>query len=480
MGQFFTPAPIAAFMSSLFEARRQDIRILDAGAGVGMLTAACVARFCSEAKPPNTIRVVAYEDDPGLIEYLNTTVAICSEACSVRGIHLEAEVCQTDFVRAAVTQLERGLFSEEPDSFTTVIMNPPYRKIRNESDARRLLDSIQMPTTNLYAAFVWLSVRLLETGGDLVAITPRSFCNGPYFREFRRAFLDTVTLRRIHVFESRDLAFREDDVLQENIIIYAVKGKEGKPPILLSSSDRPLDNLRLREVEYDSVVHPDDKDSFVHIPTDDMADEILERVGALSSSLGDLGISVSTGRVVDFRAKEFLRPTATDNALPLIYPGHFSMGFVVWPKLNSKKPNALAVAPETEPLFVPTGYYVLTKRFTAKEEARRVVAAVYDPSRIPASRVGFENHLNYFHRHGSGLPSNLAKGLAIFLNSSLVDRYFRQFNGHTQVNATDLRKLRYPSREQLDALGAALANEMPTQTEIDALVEKELFAHAHC
>ena len=70
----------------------------------------------------------------------------------------------------------------------------------------------------------------------------------------------------------------------------------------------------------------------------------------------------------------------------------------------------------------------------------------------------------------------LAKGLAAFLNSSMVDNYFRQFNGHTQVNATDLRSLKYPAREQLLALGSAMTSPTSDQKQIDAILEKELNA----
>jgi len=159
--------------------------------------------------------------------------------------------------------------------------------------------------------------------------------------------------------------------------------------------------------------------------------------------------------------------------VPLIYPCHFESGFINWPEKSSKKPNAIIASARTKELMVATGYYVLTKRFSSKEERRRVVAAVYDPSKFEAPLVGFENHLNYFHERGKGLSPNLAKGLALYLNSSLFDRYFRLFSGHTQVNATDLRKMHYPSREQLLRLGSQVEDRMPDQETIDATLKGE-------
>jgi adenine-specific DNA-methyltransferase len=115
------------------------------------------------------------------------------------------------------------------------------------------------------------------------------------------------------------------------------------------------------------------------------------------------------------------------------------------------------------------------KRFSAKEEHRRVVAAITEPKDIQSSLIGLENHLNYFHANGGGVPPMLAKGLSAFLNSTLLDMYFRQFSGHTQVNATDLRNLHYPAREQLLALGRAIPAELLTQSTLDGIVEKHLF-----
>ncbi len=116
----------------------------------------------------------------------------------------------------------------------------------------------------------------------------------------------------------------------------------------------------------------------------------------------------------------------------------------------------------SQPLLLPSGTYVLVKRFSAKEERRRVVAAIYDPRQVGAPYVGFENHVNVYHCDNGGLPMELAKGLAVFLNSTLIDSYFRQFNGHTQVNASDLRMLQYPDRAVLEALGVRVGDEFPS------------------
>ena len=137
--------------------------------------------------------------------------------------------------------------------------------------------------------------------------------------------------------------------------------------------------------------------------------------------------------------------------------------------------NAIVSDETTRELLLPSEVYVLVKRFTAKEERRRIVACVYDPSRLATTLVGFENHLNYFHLNGGGLVMGLAKGLAAFLNSTVVDQYFRQFSGHTQVNATDLRALRYPSRVKLEGLGKRIDNPATDQREIDEIVAHELF-----
>src|SRR5205823_9492734 len=149
--------------------------------------------------------------------------------------------------------------------FDCEILNPPYRKINRESETRLTLREVGIETSNLYTGFLSLTLMLLVPGGELVAITPRSFCNGPYFKPFRKQLLDTLAMRRIHVFDSRQVAFQEDEVLQENVIVYGVKGTPAGSVTISSSTGPEDDMIAVREIEYRQLVNPADPEYFIHI-----------------------------------------------------------------------------------------------------------------------------------------------------------------------------------------------------------------------
>jgi len=474
MGQFLTPSTIARFMSSMCETFPQEVRILDPGAGAGVLFAALIDTLISRKNRPLSIEVVAYETDSAILPFLKETVKRCEALCTSNGISFRGIVKHEDFVSDAIAETSDSLFAVPGMRFTHIILNPPYKKINSQTAMSKRLYATGLEVANLYAAFVWLSTRLLEPGGEIVAITPRSFCNGPYFKKFRVAFLKMVNLTRIHVFVSRKKAFGDDDVLQENIIYHAVRELRKAKCVVISTSDGlDFEKGHTQSVPYSRVVHPGDPDMFIRLGLDAADLGLAERMKCFTSSLGKLGLGVSTGRVVDFRAREHLRQTPGQDTVPLIHPCHFSNGFIEWPVEPGRKPNAIVSSAATSDLLIEAGFYVLTKRFSSKEQQRRVMAAIYNPAKIDAGLVGFENHLNYFHKQGKGLPADLAKGLALYLNSTLADQYFRLFSGHTQVNATDLRKMPYPTYQQLLRLGSHVKGTMPDQEIIDAIVEKE-------
>lgn len=472
-GQFMTPTATARLMASMFRADFEEITLLDAGAGVGSLTAAFVDEICSREKRPKAIHATAYEVDPMLVEYLNDTLRQCGETCDEAGVRFEFDLIDRDFIDEGVRALRQEMFGK-PRRYNCAILNPPYKKINQDSDTRLMLREAGIETSNIYTGFLSVVLKLLAPQGEMVAITPRSFCNGTYFKPFRQLLLRTLGINRIHVFDSRQVAFKEDDVLQENVIFHGVRGSGNQGTVTISSSTGPTDEgFSIREIPYEQFVRKEDADLFMHIVPDEIGAGIADLMLSLKADLADLGIEVSTGRVVDFRATEFLREFPQEKTVPLIYPKNFEKGFIEWPRLG-KKPQAMAVLRGAEELLVPKGIYVLVKRFSSKEEDRRVVAAIYDPERIDAEQVGFENHTNYYHRNGHGIPMNLAKGLTAFLNSTIVDLYFRQFSGHTQVNASDLRSLKYPTLGQLETLGNRIDEVFPNQETLDDYVQEIL------
>lgn len=460
LGQFMTPLSVADFMASLFALPKSGgIRLLDAGAGQGALTTAFIER--SQGLPGNCrISATAFEFDEGILPALRASLAALRQRTDA-----ECELIEGDFIEEAANRICLGKGAR----YTHAILNPPYKKIGNDSRHRALLRSAGLETVNLYSGFVGLALELLELGGELVAIIPRSFCNGPYYQPFRRFILRRAAIRNIHLFGARNKAFKDDGVLQENIIIKLVRGAAQGSVTVSTSTDNSFADYAEKQHEFVRIVFPDNSDQFIHIPTGD-DEQLLERP-SFGHTLSDLGLTVSTGPVVDFRLREDLRADPEAGTVPLLYPGHWGGTGLQWPKPGFKKPNAIRDTMATRKWLYPNGFYAVVRRFSSKEERRRIVANVIDPARLPAKMIGIENHLNVFHSKRQPISEDLAQGLAAYLNATAVDIYFRRFNGHTQVNATDLRAMRYPSRDVLITLGQwAKGRASVSQDEIDERV----------
>lgn len=447
LGQFMTPSNIAAYMASLLTDGPSDATLLDCGAGIGSLTIAAAKRL----KRIRSVEV--WEIDSVMREYLQANLETLGTEFRIHG---------NDFIEDACLNISLGIGTR----FTHAVINPPYKKISSASRHRQMARTVGIETVNLYTAFLALTILLLQKDGQVVVIIPRSFCNGPYYKPFREMMLRECSLEHIHVFESRSKAFKDDDVLQENIILKLVRGKAQGDVVVSSSHDQTMSDYTSRNVPFSEILKPGDAELFIHVPTHVQS---FDQNRLFSCGLAEIGMEVSTGPVVDFRVKEWWLTDPTPQSVPLLYPHHFVERQLSYPRAH-KKPNALARSGEVDKWLYPDGNYVIVRRFSAKEESRRVVAYVYHQGALPTDLLGFENHWNVFHRRKRGLDALSAKGLACFLNSTQLDDYFRVFSGHTQVNATDLKNMRYPSTDELRRLGSRYVESM-TQDEIDGLVD---------
>lgn len=461
-GQFFTGTEVAAFMGSLLQVPEDltgEVRVLDPGAGVGILGIAAARHLLRQGVA--RVHLVAVEPEAGARTALDLSLQNAASDCDGR---LSFEVVDADFLDMAQPMI--GVRTLAPFHFA--IGNPPYFKL-SPSDTRG------GDAPNIYARFMEIAARLLLPGGHLVFIVPRSFASGLYFKRFRKAFHTAMSLERVHVFDSRRDAFRDQGVLQENIIVRYRKGGPRPARVVVSSScgAHDLADLRVQRVPHDVLLHPDDPNGVLHLPATASDVELLRSCNAWPMTLQDYGLAISTGPVVPFRAtSEMIKEPNGDEVVPLLWMHHVRADGVRWPIGDGFRKPEYIRADAPDKLLVPNQTYILMRRFSAKEEERRLTAAVFHGGSVPGERVGLENHLNFIHRPGGSLDHDEAVGLAALLNSRLLDQYFRVVNGNTQVNATEIRALPLPERNLTVEIGRRLALE-PSRA-VDEVVEEVL------
>ena len=457
-GQYFTAPEVCKFMAGLFSTpARSSFRLLDPGAGVGSLTAAVCERL-SHAGAALQIEAVLFENDRDVLPYLRRTMEHCRSELDRAGHALTVVIHDRDFIleASASNQGRRGLFDEAVrlEEIDGVIMNPPYFKLNKNSEYAKVMDAVVHGQPNIYAFFLAASAQMLSPHGEMVAITPRSFCNGLYFRGFRHWFFDRMALDHIHLFESRTDTFR--DVLQESVITRTHKLGSSPDRITVSTSygRDVIGSLQTRDLPAAEVIDSSTGDCVIRVPASDEDSAILEAVESWPDRFSDLGLRVSTGPVVTFRAREFLLQSLNGTAsAPLLSTFNVKPFETLWPALHKKHPIAFRVCPESMKLLLPSQNYVLLRRFSAKEEKRRLTASCLIGAAQPGPYVALENHLNYIYHAKRPLSLDETYGLAALFNSALLDRYFRTISGNTQVNATELRTMPLPTLKTVAAIG---------------------------
>ena len=478
-GLFFSPVAVAKFIAGQIEVNGPNLRVLDPAAGVGILCCAAVEAIISRGKRPDTLQVVAYELEVDLIAPLRAVLDHLTDWCRDFGFTLTVIIKPIDFILANAGVLRGGIVSLRPTTgnFDIVIANPPYFKIAKSDPRAVAVSEVVHGQPNIYALFMAVGAAMLCSGGDFVFITPRSFASGLYFRRFRGFFFGIIRLTGIHIFCSRRDTFCRDNVLQENIIVRGIREdtrhkNRGAGQLDISSSRgvHDIGTSTRRKVSINTVLDFASPDKVLRLPVGDEDDEVLALVDSWPGSLRRFGLNISTGPVVPFRATRVVAPEGEvpTSHVPLLWMNHVRAMRVTWP-LDRHKPEYIKRF-GAETLLIPNRNYVLLRRFSTKEEARRLTAAPWLVVESTIPEIGFENHLNYVHRPGGTLSEDETWGLAALYNCRLLDVWFRAVNGNTQVSATELRSMPLPALDTIVALGGRVKHLADPMTELDALV----------
>ncbi len=435
--QYLTPYQTARLAASMFSPLETTTHIhcLDLGAGTGILSVALFERYGQQ------IVLDAIELDGVMAE--RCRIELGSYGISHNLIH--ADVLDTELMPI----------------YKRIILNPPYKKMAAKDKKQHLLPT---RSPNLYTAFIMKGIQALCPDGELVAIIPRSWMNGRYFEPFRNWLLQNASLDAMHIYKSRSEVFSDTNVLQE-IMLVKISKKTQSETITISESANKNDFISYRQFPANELIGSDEQKIITVSPN--CSHNTHETV-----TLKSAGFCASTGKIVDFRNKEYIREYFESGCRKLIYPCNFRNGIFVHPVSNEKPQWISAVNETVTRQLIDAGSYVVVKRFSSKEEKRRIKAYYLELT----SPEALENHLNFIHagtaRNVVPLDPVMAKGLVLWLNSSHCEEWFRARSGSTQVNASDLNDAPVPSANQLHALGLKWQHNL-LQEEIDLLCNQQ-------
>lgn len=459
-GQFFTPISIANLMASMCVTDLTNIRILDPGCGTSILSCSLIEYLVEHNTNINSINLVAYETDVNLISHAREALQFLEMWIRNKKINFNYALHTEDFVldNADIFTTTENLFIKKIELFDIIISNPPYFKL--PKDDRRTIAAKELVNgqPNIYSLFLSVAAKLLEPNGQLIFITPRSFTSGSYFKSFREFFFKEVQLEKIHLFVSRKEAFNRDSVLQETVILKAVKKSENNPLVSISSSYglKDIVSPKIKCFSQNDIINLNSKEKFLHFPTNDIEETILNIFKGWTGTLKQYDIQISTGPVVSFRAWDYIKDNQEDensSFAPLFWLHNINKMELTWPIIKKNKGQYIVITEQSKSILIPNRNYILLRRFSSKDDKSRLIAAPYFCNYINSNYIGVENKLNYIYRKHGHLERNEIVGLCALLNSQLFDSYFRIFNGNVNVSATELREITLPPIETIKNIG---------------------------
>jgi len=458
-GQFFTGKETAEYMASLFDldtpniANKRKLTILDPGAGTGILSIALIERLESY-EYIKCIELTCYETDEKVLDILRENLEFTKQRSR---IVINYKIITENYITSQSNDFNHNNLLEDKESkkFDLIIGNPPYMKIGKDAPEALTMPEVCYGAPNMYFLFTAMSLFNLKADSEMVYIIPRSWTSGAYFKRFRKYLFKHGVLTNIHLFISRNKVFNNEDVLQETIIIKVKKTTEKLEEIIISSSNssNDFDDVTYLNVPYDLVISGEEY--YVYLVTTEAEVDVLEALNKWTDTLPSLGLKMKTGLTVDFRNREVLRDEPEEGTMPFFYSQHIKDGKIQFP--IGKEGEYILTSKEG--LLQLNKNYLFIKRFTAKEEKRRLQCGIYLASEYNEyEKISTHNKINFIDKKDGSMSKELVYGLYVIFNSRIYDIYYRILNGSTQVNSTEVNNMPMPPINIIEEMGRELIN----------------------
>lgn len=346
---------------------------------------------------------------------------------------------------------------ERPDpNFDLVIGNPPYGRVSLTAGQRLQYGRSLYGHANLYGVFTDIALRWAKPRGLIAYVTPASFLAGQYYRSLRRLLAECAPPVALDFVHARRGVF--EDVLQETALaLYQKAKKQERTQIhyLNLPSERHCEVTR-----NGTITLPPNPAAPWLAPRSPEHSALVTRVQEMTCRLSDWGYGVSTGPLVWNRYKSQLCHRPGGKSIhPLIWAECVSADGQFAFKAQKRSHAPYFRLESGDDWLVVSSPCVLVQRTTAKEQARRLIAAELSAEFVfRHDGVVIENHLNMV-RPLHAKPKVEPGVVTALLNSRALDEVFRCMNGSVAVSAFELEALPLPQISNAKALARLVERE---------------------
>jgi adenine-specific DNA-methyltransferase len=474
-GAFYTPPPVVDRLLDMVEQAGFDWSrgtLIDPSCGAGAFLCGAALRMVDALErkgvPPARVlervsqHLSGVEIDPfaGWMAHVFLEVALWSYCRKARK-RLPVRITFANTLQVSVEDLGKH---------DLVVGNPPYGKVSLPPQQRNRFARSLYGHANLYGVFTDLAVELARPSGIIAYVTPASFLGGQYFHRLRQLLGESAPPHAIDFITDRSGVFK--DVLQETVLaVFRREPAGGRNAVTVhftqaTAPDRPCGTTRIGHFPL-----PERPAQPWLLPRDARQALLLKNAARKPWRLSDYGVDVSTGPLVWNRHKDQLSQEEGPRCHPLIWAEAVLPDGTFRYSATRRNHQPYLRLKEQQGHLLIREEAVLVQRTTAKEQQRRLIAALMPRDFVARHKgVTVENHLNVIRASPTLLSLGEARGkgtyarahvtlraIAALLNSSITDQLFRCISGSVAVSAYELESLPVIAVEDMHRLEELLA-----------------------
>lgn len=329
--------------------------------------------------------------------------------------------------------------------YDLALIDPPFGRYPDRNHPYpEIIGKLYSGNAYLYCAYMAISIELLNSNGQLLSITPRTYTSGDYSIGFRKFLLSQMSIQRIKlIYEHINLnhqtllsSFKKSEKQAENLTIQQFSIEKG-----IYISDTVFRST--------DIIQFDSNDLAIYLPLTLTDLDTIKEVESYPLTFEDAGYQISTGPIIASQFPDEVIGSGKkvfDNSIglvPLINLHNIKTLTTNW---TGKHPKDKSVDPRDNKMsskLILNQPYVFLRRINAGFRTHKLTASVYN-AYGSFKYLTVENHINYISKKNGALKQEEATLIASFLNSEKCRVYFSCTSGSSQFNAKKIRKLKFP------------------------------------